>query len=372
MLKLLRPRSRFTKELICEQCRLTEIEEFNDFWTLDLIIKSTKLTQTSMNSSLLMYLTAMSAVSIHNLVNNFNEVTGGVDLIDLETTSVNWTMNAKALNMMFPYCNGSLQSPIDIETKLVVENSNMRLGLTAYDKPMTGLLVNQFPTFQLLPISYKWPRPSAFISTSIARSYNPYAESHFTLSHIQFYWSQDDRSNLSLHRIDGQSYPVEINFLHINTAYSNLDEALSRSDGLLILSVLVVQSTHESYIFDKVLDDLSRLNKYGSKSMIDEDSTWRSLLPTDTSKFYRYQGSVPFPPCQQSVQWIVFADKLKLGQRQLKRFRRFRFSSRDLITGDLVNWSTQRRSLQNLNGRVVERSFNPFLNKERRRLSGSH
>lgn len=285
----------------------------------------------------------------------------------MHTLNSNWSWDNGDTYTMNPQCNGLLQSPINIETNLAKENLNLRLGLTAYDKPMTGLLINQFPTFQLMPLSFRWSRPTAFISTASARSFNPYADSHFALGHVQFYWSKDVNHNLSLHHVDGKSFPVEINFVHINTAFSNIDEALSKPNGLLILSVLVVQSTYESYIFDKILDDLVNLTSPGSQSIIDEDSTWRSLLPMDTSKFYRYQGSINAPPCHESVQWIVFEEKLRLGQRQLRKLRRFRFLSKNLKDGSQIDWSTHRRPIQGIGRRLLESSFHKQENGLRRR-----
>lgn len=319
-----------------------------------------------MHSNLFMYLTAMSAVSIHNLVSNINEATRGSDYINMKTLDTNWTLEEN-INIRFNHCNGSLQSPININTSLVKENLNLRLGLTSYDKPISAFLINRFPTFQLTPISFKWPRPSALVSNSLARSFNPYADSHFTLDYVQFYWSHDDNKNSSVHQIDGAEYPVEIHFVHLNTAYSDISEALIRPDGLLILSVMVNQSTHESFIFNKLLDELENIKNPNEKVLIEEDSTWRSLLPSDTSKFYRYQGSMIVPPCHESIQWILFEEKLKLGQKQLKRLKKFKFISKDVRNNREIDWSAQRRPMQQVHKRVVERSFSLRNGKERNR-----
>lgn len=311
-----------------------------------------------MHSNLLMYLTAMSAVSIHNLANNIKEATKSYDSVDLRTlNTTNWNLgDENKLALAFPQCNGTNQSPINIETSRVRENLNLRLGLTAYDKPISGFLANQFPTFRLIPFSFEWPRPSALVSQTIARSFNPYADSHFALNYIQFHWSHD-WSNSSLHRVDNVGYPIEIHFVHTNTAYTNLEEALTRPDGLLILAVMVVPSTHESYLFDRILDNLINITNHGQQVNFDEDSTWRSLLPLDTSRFYRYHGSLVMPPCHESVQWIIFDEKLKLGQRQLKRLKRYRFMGKDLKSNLEIDWSIQKRSIRHINNRTVERSF---------------
>lgn len=328
--------------------------------------KDTRRECLKMHSNLFMYLTAMSAVSIHNLVSNINEATRGSDYISLNTLDTNWTLEEN-ISKRFNQCNGSQQSPININTSLIKENLNLRLGLTSYDKPISAFLINRFPTYQLAPISFKWPRPSALVSNSLARSFNPYADSHFTLDYAQFYWSQDDNKNSSVHRIDGLEYPAEIHFIHLNTAYSDMNEALARPDGLLIFAVMIVPSTHESYIFDKLLDELKNIKNPSDKVSIDEDSTWRSLLPSDTSKFYRYQGSMIMPPCHESVQWIVFEDKLKLGHKQLKRLKKFRFLSRDLRNNKDIEWSAQRRPMQQVHNRTIERSFSLRSGKERNR-----
>lgn len=322
-----------------------------------------------MHSNFFLYLTAISAVSLHNIV---NEITHNIDnnSINLKTTDTNWTLQEINQNTkIFATCNGSRQSPINVETKIAKLNPSLRLGLTAYDKPVLALLINKFPTFQIHPISLRWPRPSALVSSSVARAFNPLADKYFALSHIQFHWSHQDNADLqansrpelrsSVHSIDNLDHPMEIHFVHLNTAYASIEEALSKPDGLLILAVMTTASSHESYLFDRILDELTNLTNTGQQSIIEEESTWRSFLPSDTSHFYRYQGSMIYPPCYESVDWIIFDEKLRLGRRQLRRLRRFKFNSYDLRTNKEIDWSIQRRPIQALNNRTIECSFLP-------------
>lgn len=302
-----------------------------------------------------MYLTAISAVSIHNLVNNINDVTR--NSIQLKTLDTNWTLHddIEDLSRTFTECNGSRQSPIQIDTSKVKENLNLRLELTAYDKPISAILINQFPTLQMVPFSFELPRPNALVTSSFARSFNPQSESHFTLHQIQFFWSQDD--NKVIHRVDNSTSPLEIHFIHLNSAYLTLEEAFTKPDGIMIFAVMATASTHESYIFDRLLDELeSNLTLHGRQRVISEDSTWRSLMPANVDKFYRYSGSQVLPPCKP-VQWIIFDDKLNLGYRQLKRLKRFKFVSKDLRNNQNIDWSNQRRPIQPTNGRLIEQSF---------------
>ena len=46
-----------------------------------------------------------------------------------------------------------------------------------------------------------------------------------------------------------------------------------------------------------------------------------ALLPSDTSKFYRYMGSLTTPTCNDAVVWTVFQEKQTVSEAQLAQFR---------------------------------------------------
>ena len=43
----------------------------------------------------------------------------------------------------------------------------------------------------------------------------------------------------------------------------------------------------------------------------------RTFLPTDMSKYYRYEGSLTTPPCTENVIWTVMDETLTIGQSQV-------------------------------------------------------
>ena len=47
----------------------------------------------------------------------------------------------------------------------------------------------------------------------------------------------------------------------------------------------------------------------------------QDLLPEDTTRFYRYNGSLTTPGCNEIVVWTVFKDPIPISKGQLARFR---------------------------------------------------
>ncbi|KAK7087501.1 uncharacterized protein [Littorina saxatilis] len=99
----------------------------------------------------------------------------------------------------------------------------------------------------------------------------------------------------------------------------------------------------------------------------------RSLLPKDTSRFYRYSGSLTTPKCFETVTWTIFEEPQKISARQLARLRdllhedgHYSDVTNDPKSGSVGgahnahnylvdNW----RPLQALHSRIIKQSF-PF------------
>jgi carbonic anhydrase len=67
-----------------------------------------------------------------------------------------------------------------------------------------------------------------------------------------------------------------------------------------------------------------------------------SMLPQDTSSYYKYAGSQTAPPCHEGVTWIVLKSPVTLSVKQISAFAKL--------------YPHDARPIQPLNGRIVEES----------------
>jgi carbonic anhydrase len=59
----------------------------------------------------------------------------------------------------------------------------------------------------------------------------------YIFEQLHFHWGS--RNNIgSEHVINGKHYPMEVHFVHYNEKYGSFDDAVDKSDGLLVLSGL--------------------------------------------------------------------------------------------------------------------------------------
>ena len=84
------------------------------------------------------------------------------------------------------------------------------------------------------------------------------------------------------------------------------------------------------------------------------------FLPAATcrTRFYRYNGSLTTPLCEEVAVWTVFADPIELSSQQLEKLRKAKYlfvDNKRVKEDQMVN---NFRGIQPLYGRQVLRSFN--------------
>lgn len=66
------------------------------------------------------------------------------------------------------------------------------------------------------------------------------------------------------------------------------------------------------------MEQLSEVPAGGDETTLNNLVSLQDLLPTQTTSFYRYSGSLTTPKCNQIVTWTVFDDPLVISEQQVR------------------------------------------------------
>ncbi|XP_064110885.1 uncharacterized protein LOC135218483 [Macrobrachium nipponense] len=243
--------------------------------------------------------------------------------------------NPESWYLKYPKCGGSRQSPVNIdENKLSGSYPWKELGIHQYDTPLQSMNLSNDGRSVVL-------RADGPFVMGGNLSFN----SQYLLQDVVFHWGPTTASG-SEHTINGQRYDGEIQFIHYNKKYASYNAAIDATDGLAILAVFLkdVQLGNNS-VFNPVISAVKNVRTSGSSTIV-EPFSLRSLLPNNTDKFYRYEGSLTSPGCQESATWTVFRDTVQISSAQLAEFRQIEDSQGNKITNNV-------RPVQDLNSRSI-------------------
>jgi len=168
----------------------------------------------------------------------------------------------------------------------------------------------------------------------------------YTLAQFHFHWGCENRRG-SEHAIDGTRYAMELHLVHYKTSYGGLAEALKHSDGLAVLGVFFNVNETENADLQPLTDNFYKVAEPGAEEEIVFDRALIDFIPT-TRTFYRYQGSLTTPTCNEVVIWTVFSEELSFSQKQIDSFRKLKDSHHHQLCDNY-------RDIQPLNGREVKK-----------------
>ncbi len=98
--------------------------------------------------------------------------------------------------------------------------------------------------------------------------------------------------------------------------HSSLKEALRYKDNVVILAFQY--SIAQSSTLDFIPDAFGEIEHAGESAQV--EITGQNLFGGsnfDYESYYWYQGSMTRPPCQNTVAWIVFKEKLNVTSEQV-------------------------------------------------------
>ncbi|XP_044937497.1 carbonic anhydrase 9 isoform X2 [Mustela putorius furo] len=166
---------------------------------------------------------------------------------------------------------------------------------------------------------------------------------------LHLHWGAAGRPG-SEHTVDGHRFPAEIHVVHLSTAFAKVDEALGRPGGLAVLAAFLQEGPEENSAYEQLLSHLEEITEEDSETWVPGLDV-SALLPSDLSRYFRYEGSLTTPPCAQGVIWTVFNQTVRLSAKQLHTL------SGSLWGPDDSRLQLNFRATQPLNGRIIEASF---------------
>jgi len=233
-------------------------------------------------------------------------------------------------------CAGTNQSPIDLDSSL--SPGSLLTFSSEYMSDLPGAVVNDG---RHLVFTFD-SAPTATV-TGLLLDFNTY-----TPVEIKYHWGSTNEQG-SEHTIDDQEFAGEMQVIHRNTKYADLDDALGETDGVLIMSYLF-KSEWKDHI-DMFLTEMDAISKAPNQFTASQTSSINLndyMSAVDVNGFFKYSGSLTEPDCNEDVTWIVFSKPLAVRPFQLNTFRLMK-------NLDGVPNANNYRPPQPLNDRTVER-----------------
>ncbi|CAF0965520.1 unnamed protein product [Adineta steineri] len=243
---------------------------------------------------------------------------------------------------LYPECDGTSQSPIDIDTTTTVYAPLTKFYFgSSYNVPQNFLFMNNGHTL----VGHYTGNDASRLSFTGGG-----LKGVFTFSSFHLHWGENYKSG-SEHQVNGAKYSGEIHVIHTNRA-TNQTAVL----GMFIQSIKQVSRTHRklrnldtsttgnvtSAEWIKYLSTVGQLKQVGQPVAL--NLTLGSLFTSNTKKYWRYSGSLTTPPCTEGIIWTIFRKPIIVSEDYF-----------GLLRNNI--YAKDYRSPQPINERTVFRSY---------------
>ncbi|KAK3606493.1 hypothetical protein CHS0354_041444 [Potamilus streckersoni] len=243
----------------------------------------------------------------------------------------------------FKDCAGNNQSPVDIPKEEVEYAEDLGfIEFYGYDDVRVNKIKNNGHTLQVDVTG-----DSYILGGGL--------EILYKVSQLHFHWGVTSDSG-SEHTIHGKAYPMEMHIVHYKEKYDSIIDAIEHSDGLAVLSFMFEVGPLDNYNYSKFLGKLSDVI-YSGESTHTSPMRLADMLPIPRRnlQYFRYNGSLTTPPCNEVAIWTVFTRPIYISELQLQQFRKLYANEKSSNNYERI--IDNFRPVQPLNKRRVLKNF---------------
>ncbi|RWS22596.1 Carbonic anhydrase 7-like protein [Leptotrombidium deliense] len=248
-----------------------------------------------------------------SILNNFSKSVETAIFRGQQIHDVNWSyethgmlLGVKDWAKKFKQCGGNRQSPINIVFKNVVKEQKLGFSFSGYYSPLSRAFIENTGHTSKRKKLNNIKQIKSFILVSVASGSN-------------------------------------LHIVHFNAKYKNIETAIDKPDGLVVLGILYQMSKDKNKFLKPLLKLVKRVPKFQDKmNVADQKVILRDMLPRRLKPFFVYSGSLTTPPCYETE----------------AIFRKQRSGHKDQVTGKYQLIGNNYRPVLAVNGRYVAVSGN--------------
>ncbi|XP_042910978.1 carbonic anhydrase 1-like isoform X2 [Parasteatoda tepidariorum] len=258
-----------------------------------------------------------------------------------------WTYNLNLPNgplhwgEKYPNCNGTSQSPINIITRETVKSGErQRLELHGYDEPIGNVTIENIGSAILV-----WPQDGVERSVMVDGE-------KFTLLHVAFHWGNETHKG-SEDSINGRKFTISANLIHQNNGKSVSVVAFLEERRRLNSALYNILSVKEAFQYEgqKFEGEIQLSNRNSHR----QGKIYLGDLIDNNCPFYRYEGSLSFPPCDEGLTWMECRKPKTVNRNQMNQLFSLYSVKEGTPDADKCHLLNNYRPAQPLNGRKVYR-----------------
>lgn len=150
---------------------------------------------------------------------------------------------------------------------------------------------------------------------------------------------------------------MELHIVSHEQRFKNFSIAVQNKKGVAVLGVLFHVADNINPLLKNILDSAESVKDDAGKSNeIKLPFSPLELIPVDRSSYFRYEGSLTTPACDEAVIWTVLESSVPFAMTQIERFKQVKDADGALLTHNF-------RQLQRLNSRPLVYVRDKYFNE---------